>query len=342
MTKGNLRISSLMNASDIKKAGSILLVGLMLSGCRGSISEKPPIHPNTNMDFQQRKEAQEVNNFFLDGRSMRQPVEGTVARGLRREDLAYYQGVNEDGEWIETMPVELTKSFLYRGQERYEIFCTPCHGKAGDGKGIVTTGGYGYVPAPSYHQERLREAPDGELYSAIYNGVRTMPSYKHQVPVEDRWAIVAYIRALQKSQYVTESEMDGLDVDLDALNAEHAAEQEAIAEAEAAKGEQTAAPSVDLGKEVVTANGCAACHSVDGTPGIGPSWQGIFGSEDEVINEDGEYSTITKDEEYLHESIVKPAAKKTKGYESGVMVPYDYLSENEIRSVIEYIKTLNN
>ena len=331
-----------MNTSDLKKAGGILLVGLMLSGCRGTISEKPPIHPNTNMDFQPRKEAQELNNFYLDGRSMRQPVDGTVARGLRKADAAYFEGVDENGDWIETMPVEVTRAFLYRGQERYDIFCTPCHGQVGDGKGIVTTGGYGYVPAPTYHQDRLREATDGELYSAIYNGVRTMPSYAQQIPVNDRWAIVAYIRALQTSQYVTEADIQSMDVDLDALKAENAAEMEEQAAAEAAKGESNLTPSVDLGKEVVTANGCAACHSTDGTSIIGPTWLNMFGSQAEVITESGEYETVTKDADYVHESIVKPAAKKTKGFETGVMVAYDYLSENEILSVIEYIKTLSD
>lgn len=328
-----------MNACDLKKAGGILLVGLMLSGCRGTISDKPPVHPNTNMDFQPRKEAQEVNNFFLDGRSMRPPVEGTVARGLRKADLAYYEGTDADGEWIEEIPVELTRSFLYRGKERYEIFCTPCHGKTGDGQGIVTTGGYGYVPAPTYHQDRLREAPAGELYSAIYNGVRTMPSYAQQVPVEDRWAIVAYIRALQASQYVTEAEMEELDVDLDALKAENTAEVEEQEAQEAAAPVQ--APSLDIAKEVIAMNACSACHSTDGTSIVGPTWKGLYGSEAEVITESGDYITITKDDEYIRESITHPEAKKTKGFETGIMVPYQ-LTETQILSVIEYIKTLSN
>lgn len=339
MTKGNLRITSLMNASDLKKAGGILLVGLMLSGCRGTISDKPPVHPNTNMDFQPRKEAQEVNNFFLDGRSMRPPVEGTVARGLRKADLAYYEGVDANGDWIEEIPVELTRSFLYRGKERYEIFCTPCHGKAGDGQGIVTTGGYGYVPAPTYHQDRLREAPDGEIYSAIFNGVRTMPAYRQQIPVEDRWAIVAYIRALQASQYVTEAEMEELDVDLDALKADNAAEMDEQADEAAATPVQ--APSLDIAKEVIAMNACGACHSTDGSAIVGPTWQGLYGSEAEVITENGDYVTITKDDAYIRESILHPEAKKTKGFETGIMVPYQ-LTETQILSVIEYIKTLSN
>ena len=94
---------------------SILALSLALGGCRGMKSEKTPIHPNMNMDQQERKEAQEVNNFFEDGRSMRTPVEGTVARGLSRLDKAYYEGIDENGEWVANMPIDLTKSIVYRG-----------------------------------------------------------------------------------------------------------------------------------------------------------------------------------------------------------------------------------
>ena len=97
------------------------------------------------------------------------------------------------------------------------------------------TGQYGYVPAPTFHQDRLRETPDGEICSAIYNGVRNMPSYAHQVPVEDRWAIVSYVRALQASQYVSENEIAEYDIDLEELKSEYAAEQEALAEIELLK-----------------------------------------------------------------------------------------------------------
>jgi mono/diheme cytochrome c family protein len=343
MTKFNHGISSFMNLNGMKKAAGVMALGVLLSGCRGMTSEKSPVHPNMNMDQQKRVEAQEVNNFFADGRAMRQPVEGTVARGFNKEDVAFYEGVDENGDWIEEMPAEMTKSFLYRGKERYEIYCAPCHGITGDGQGIIMTGGYGYVPAPTYHQDRLREAPDGEIYSAIYNGVRTMPSYAHQIKAEDRWAIVGYIRALQASQYVSEDEIAGYDVDLDAIKAEYQAEQEKLAEIEAAQSSDAPEPTIDLGKEVVAANGCAACHNVDGAPnGIGPTWKDAFGSEAEVINQDGEYITVTKDEDYIRESILNPEAKKTRGYESGVMVAYDYLAEHEVESIILYIKSLSD
>ena len=177
---------------------------VMLTGCRGMVSEKPPIHPNLNMDFQEKFDPQEANPYFADGRAMRTPVAGTVARGFLRADTRIYNGRGDGGEYLAVMPVPLTRELLVRGQERYNIFCAVCHGKAGDGKGIIMTGGYGYTPAPSYHEPRLRRGgetgADGYLFDVITNGVRSMPGYAQQIPVADRWAIVAYIRALQRSQ----------------------------------------------------------------------------------------------------------------------------------------------
>ncbi len=181
---------------------AVLISTGLLAGCRGTISEKSPIHPNPNMDAQQKFEAQEANAFFADGRAMRPPVPGTVARGFLRDDTAFFRGRNADGTYLALLPVEVTETLIARGQERYDIYCTVCHGAAGDGQGIVMTGGYGYTPAPSYHIDRLRrpEATDGYIYDVITNGVRNMPGYAQQVAVADRWAIVAYIRALQLSQ----------------------------------------------------------------------------------------------------------------------------------------------
>ena len=343
MTKINHGISPFMSLKGFSKAAGVLAVGIMMSGCRGTISEKAPVHPNMNMDQQPRMEAQEVNNFFADGRSMRQPVEGTVARGYRKADTEYYEGVDENGEWIEDMPVEMTRAMLYRGKERYEIYCTPCHGITGKGDGIIMQGGYGYVPAPTYHQDRLREAPDGEIYSAIFNGVRTMPSYAHQVKVEDRWAIVAYIRALQASQNVTEEEIQAYDIDLSTLQAEYQAEQEKAAEIAAAK-EAAAAETpvtVERGKELVTTYACESCHSKDGTAVIGPTWKNLMGHEVTVTTESGETMTLTVDEEYIKESILNPAAKIVEGFPPSMPNAYSGLSENDLLSIIEYIKTLS-
>ena len=188
---------------------AVLLGSVVLSGCRGWRSEKTPIHPNLNMDFTQRFEEQEANPFFADGAAMRQPVEGTIARGyLRTSDNApYYYGLTQDGSFVETSPLAINAEVLERGQERYNVYCTPCHGQAGDGAGIIMKGnggqGYGYTPAPTYHDARLRGIEDGYLYSVITNGVRSMAGYAHQISPADRWAIVSYIRALQLSQYAS-------------------------------------------------------------------------------------------------------------------------------------------
>lgn len=183
------------------------LAVLALAGCRGMESSEPPIHPNLNMDFQERFDPQEPNPFFEDGMAMRTPVPGTVARGMLREDTRFYEGRTEQGELVERMPVPVTRELLERGQERYNIYCAVCHGRTGDGEGIIMTGDYGYTQAPTYHSDRLREVSDGYLYDVITNGIRTMPGYAHQVPVADRWAIVAYMRALQRSQYAPEEDL---------------------------------------------------------------------------------------------------------------------------------------
>lgn len=179
---------------------AVLLVGLALAGCKGTSFDQPPVHINPNMDFQQRFDPQEENRFFADHRAMRPAVAGTVARGFLNADTRFFLGREADGTLVSATPVPITRELLVRGQERYNIYCAPCHGEAGDGRGIIMTGNYGYVPAPTYHSEALRAQPDGHYYDVILNGVRSMPSYAQQVPVADRWAIVAYIRALQRSQ----------------------------------------------------------------------------------------------------------------------------------------------
>ena len=193
----------------VKRGGTVLALAaaLLLASCRGSTHEHAPIHPNLNMDYQERFDPQEANAFFADGRAMRPPVPGTVARGFLREDTRYHEGREADGSYTDVMPIPLTPELLEHGRTRYDIFCTPCHGAAGDGEGIVTTGGFGYTPAPTYHSDRLRDVTDGYLYDVVANGVRTMPGYAQQIPVADRWAIVAYMRALQRSQYAPGSDV---------------------------------------------------------------------------------------------------------------------------------------
>lgn len=311
---------------------------MVLISCRGQVSNEPPVHPNLNMDQQKRFEPQEQNEFFDDNRAMRQPVEGTISRGNLRQDKVYYQGINEDSSFVEDIPVKLTKSFLYRGKDRYDVFCTPCHGITGDGQGIVMAGNYGYVPAPSFHIDRLRDRNDGYFYSVITDGIRNMPSYAQQIPVKDRWAIVAYLRALQKSQNATEEQVKQYDVDLASMREDFKKQQAAAAEKEAKAAEKGGGEvSVERGKTLASENACGSCHSTDGSKLVGPTWKNLYGHEVEL--EDG--STVTADEDYLHESIVDPTAKIVKGFPPS-MVPYAHLSDSEINSLIAYIKTLSD
>ena len=180
------------------KSFLIMSIVVFLGCTQGTPSENSPIHLNPNMDDQPKYEAMEESKFFLDKSSMRMPVEGTVARGKLNENTAYFYGKNADGSFVKKMPVQINLPLLKRGQKRYEIFCTPCHGGTGAGQGIVIK--KGFLAPQSYHIDRLREIEDGYLYDVISNGIRNMPSYGYQIPVEDRWAIVAYVRALQRSQ----------------------------------------------------------------------------------------------------------------------------------------------
>jgi len=180
----------------------LLFAVLLVSGClRGNSSDEPPIHPNPNMDDQEKYKPQTTGLFFADSSSMRIPDRGTVARGQLRDDDAYFKGVDSRGNYIENAPVVVTKKLIERGRERYDIYCSPCHSRIGDGRGIMVK--HGYIPPPSFHTDRIRELSDGEIYHVITNGVRNMPAYNHQVNPDDRWAIVMYIRALQRSQNAT-------------------------------------------------------------------------------------------------------------------------------------------
>lgn len=189
---------------------ALLYIGIVaatLVGCsRNQPSSKPPIHLNQNMDEQPKFKPQAANKFFADGRSMRLPVEGTVPRGwLHADSSFYYSGRDDDSVLIKQSPLAYTTERLERGRERYDIYCTPCHGKVGDGRGIVTQ--KGMVPPPSFHEQRLRDVEDGHLFEVMSDGLRNMPPYKYQISVEDRWAIIAYLRALQRSQNATPNDM---------------------------------------------------------------------------------------------------------------------------------------
>lgn len=158
---------------------------LAMAGCGGQMSRQP------------RYEPLEMSRFFADGQSARPPVPGTVARGQAREDAHFYAGI-VDGQLATTFPFPVTLEVLERGQERYNISCTPCHGLTGAGDGMIVQ--RGFSPPPTFHQDRLRNAPVGHYYNVITDGFGAMYSYGYQIEPADRWAIIAYIRALQRSQ----------------------------------------------------------------------------------------------------------------------------------------------
>jgi len=183
---------------------------LLFSACRRDMQDQPRMKPYR------------ANSFYKDGTAVRPLVEGTVPRGYLRENREFFFGkklkagdlsqeqqyqiappsspANAFPDDVETIPMTITKADLDRGQERYNIYCSVCHGMTGYGDGIVARRGFNRPSPASYHQDRLRQAPVGHFFDVMTNGWGAMPSYASQVPVEDRWRIAAYVRALQLSQ----------------------------------------------------------------------------------------------------------------------------------------------
>jgi len=198
------RQNSIICAVFLVAVAAILsAVMLLFGGCvRGMPSKKPPIHIIADMDDQPKFKPQSENDFFPDSASMRLLVPGTVAQGWLREDMIFHQGVDPQTEdFVTRSPVEITLTGLQRGRERFNIYCSVCHSRLGDGKGIMLE--RGYPPPTSYHDDRIRSYPDGYIFDVITNGIRNMPGYGQQIPVEDRWKIVSYVRALQRSEHAS-------------------------------------------------------------------------------------------------------------------------------------------
>ena len=155
---------------------------------------------HTDMWRQPRTDPLDKSEFFADGQSARPLIPGTIARGHARLDDAFYTGA-VNNKWIDTIPVPVNLELLKRGQDRFNIYCTPCHGRLGDGRGMISQRGFNVRrPVGNYHTDRLRKMPVGHFYDVITNGYGAMYSYASRVEPQDRWAIVAYIRALQLSQ----------------------------------------------------------------------------------------------------------------------------------------------
>ena len=196
--------------------GLLLLTCCLLPACQQRMASQPSYRPD------------EPSSFFPDGRADRPLVPGTVARGQLRTDLHLYTGRRtrqgqalaapaalvgeagrgalgvlgmlavEEADFVDTFPFPVTREVLERGRQRFTIFCAVCHGPLGQGNGIVVQ--RGFTPPPSYHIERLRQAPVGHFFQVITDGYGSMPDYRQQIPPRDRWAIIAYVRALQLSR----------------------------------------------------------------------------------------------------------------------------------------------
>lgn len=178
----------------LRNFGPVVVLALaVMAGCRQDMQDQPRYKPLARSDF------------FADQRASRTPVDGTIARGQLKDDTYLYTGKigSNPGE---VFPFPVTKEVLQRGQERYNIFCAPCHSKVGDGNGMIPSRGFARKP-PSYHIQRLRSSPAGYFFDVATNGFGIMQGYAAQIPAKDRWAIVAYIRALQLSQNATAADV---------------------------------------------------------------------------------------------------------------------------------------
>ncbi len=179
------------------RAGVVcVLAAMALASCAGRTSRRPPVEVFPDMDRQPKYKAQQPSSFFADGRAGRPPVPGTVAQSQLDEDEGVHTGA-VNGMYLGRTPLPIDAALLARGQERFNIYCAPCHDRAGTGRGIV--GAKSMWLATNLHDPRVRHMADGEIFQVISYGRRSMAGYRFQIPVNDRWAIVAYVRALQRA-----------------------------------------------------------------------------------------------------------------------------------------------
>jgi mono/diheme cytochrome c family protein len=186
-------------------------LGAALFGCRGETTRDEPIVPIRNMYDQPKYSMQQESGFFPDHRNMRTPPDGVVSREEEWDESIATGRLDDGSGYILTIPEGVVEqaggmdALVKRGQDRFGIYCTPCHDHTGSGDGMAVR--HGMMKPPSFHQDRLRHAPDGQIFATISNGVRNMPAYGPQIPVRDRWAVVSFVRALQISQAAVAAEV---------------------------------------------------------------------------------------------------------------------------------------
>jgi mono/diheme cytochrome c family protein len=181
-----------------------LAAGFLAAGCRGGTTKENPIVGIRNMYDQPKYNTQSKSEFFADHRTMRLPVENTVARETELDPEVSHGRLADDSGYVLAIPKPVVDraggmtALLERGHERFDIYCAVCHDQTGSGKGMAVK--RGMMAPPTFHQDRIRHMPDGQLFATISNGIRNMPAYGIQVAPADRWAIVGYVRALEMSQ----------------------------------------------------------------------------------------------------------------------------------------------
>ncbi|MBK7857531.1 MAG: c-type cytochrome [Archangiaceae bacterium] len=313
-------------------------LALALVACRGGESEDPPVHLIHNMDTQEKGKAyrKDTSGLFPNGRLMQNPIEGTVAVGELHDDSMFDDGIDLDpttadggrlGKPAATFkfPAQvqlpdggIDEAFVERGHLRYNIYCTPCHGVGGNGQGPVAgkafDGGLRLeVPPRDLTAAAAKDYPVGQIYASIKHGVNAgnMPSYATQIPVADRWAISAYVLRLQGRTF------DGKPPE--------------------PPPDMNGPASVAIGKYVYKARGCNACHSLDGTKVVGPSWLGVWGKTEKTSG--GE---VTVNEAYIRESINEPKAKVVDGFQPVMPPPTPPLEEKELKSIVLFIESLKS
>jgi mono/diheme cytochrome c family protein len=298
-------------------AGVMLVpIGLVYSSW-DSTTTQPRVHIVKDMDKQDRFRAQGRTSLFADGRMSRAQVAGTVAEGQLVTDAVWASG-KDGGEYVATIPaaVSVDRELLERGKRQFEIYCGLCHGETGAGDGpihqrateLAAQGQATWVQPTNLVGRRIMDMEDGMIFETITDGRSTMPSYAAQVSVDDRWAIIAYMRVLQ----------------------EEFGEEGPSAE------ELAAMSPAERGELYFTQQGCNACHTTNGAPLVGPTLQGLVGSEVKLMS--GE--TVTADLAYVIESLKDPAAKAREGALAGAMTPFTQLTDEQIADLFEYLSTL--
>ncbi|MAW60151.1 MAG: hypothetical protein CMJ94_04870 [Planctomycetes bacterium] len=306
-------------------AGTGLIIPLMIIAyARFSTQDQPRIHLVPDMDFQEKYKAQNPSPLFEDGRAARPQLAGTFAMEddhLVLEDPGYYTG-KVDGEYLTEIPMPVTRELLERGRERFMINCAACHGYDGSGNGTVHKRALslqtaGWIPPSNLHQAYIAAQPKGQQFESISDGIRNMPGYKAAITTEDRWAIVAYLEALQGIEEAGAQQLWG------------------AAPAVEDAGPVDSDPLVAKGRELYTSKTCIACHSLDGTKLVSGSFLGLAGSERKFT--DG--TTAIADEAYLNESITNPNAKIVEGYTPGLMV-IPPITDEEREALVAFIMSL--